>query len=116
MKFIKKLWRKFKKKFKFLKKIKKPNFSKLILLIVLIYIGRVIEFSMNMMELTYDLTPLAYLLPSIIAVGGTIVNYYYWKSKNENMAKQDKNPDYIQPSIYDELFQAEYDDDKSEGV
>lgn len=112
---IKGLWQKLKKRFAFVKKIRKPNFSKLILLIVLIYVGRVIEFSIDMMELTYDLTPLAYLLPAIIGVGGTIVNYYYWKSKNENITKQQENPNYVQPSVYEQLFEDE-NIDEGEGI
>lgn len=94
---------------KFLKRIKKPNFSKFILFLVLLYIGRVVEFSLKMMEITYDLSPLAYLLPSIIAVGGTVVNYYYWKSKNENMEKIKSNPDYVDPTLFGEYYEEDYD-------
>lgn len=114
MKIIKKIRRKMKKKFAFIKNIKKPNFSKLILFLVLLYIGRVVEFSLNMMKLTYDLAPLAYLLPAIIGVGGSIVNFYYWKAKSENMVKQEQNPNYVQPSIYEGLFENENNNEGEE--
>lgn len=103
-----------KSKIKILKRIKKPNFSKLILLLTLIYIGRVVEFALSMMKLTYDLTPLAYLLPAIIGVGGTIINFYYWKAKSENISKQEQNPNYVQPSIYEELVDVKYNE--GEGI
>lgn len=114
MKWIKKQWKKFKKKFSFLKKIKKPNFTKLIVFLFFIYTIRVMEFTLNMVKMTFDLSPLLYIVPTIIGITGTIINYYIWKSKNENIQKQANNPDYIQPTIYEEF--ADENNNDGEGI
>lgn len=68
-------------------KEKKPEFSKLILLVFgLIEVG-VIFFTCYMVYLTCDLTPLAYLIPSTAIVGATSVKHYYDKAKVENRIK-----------------------------
>jgi len=61
------------------------NFSKLTLGIVLLYVVRVIERAMDMIEFYGDLTPLAYLLPAVIGWGTITISFYSWKSKNENV-------------------------------
>lgn len=63
----------------------KPNFSKLTLTVILLYVIRVVEKSMTMMDSAGDLSPLAYLLPAIIGWGTITVSFYSWKSKNENV-------------------------------
>ena len=69
---------------------KKFEFSKLILLIYgVIEIG-VVFFTLYMVYLTCDLTPLAYLIPSTAIVGATMVKNYYEKAKRENVIKLKK--------------------------
>lgn len=70
---------------------KKFEFSKLILLVFgLVEIGVVI-FTCYMVHLTYDLTPMAYLIPSTAIVGATGVKHYYDKAKVENRIKLKKS-------------------------
>ena len=66
---------------------KKFEISKLILLNYgVIEIG-VVFFTLYMVYLTCDLTPLAYLIPSTAFVGASAVKYYFQKAKVENRIK-----------------------------
>lgn len=63
----------------------KINFSKLIVFVALIYVVRVVEFAIKMMKITYDLSPMMYLLPSLLAIGGWIIKGYFAKATKENV-------------------------------
>lgn len=69
------------KKFKFL------EFSKKVLLVASSINLIVIAFTMVMVAITKDTTPLAYLIPSVGAEVATGTAFYYNKAKAENKIK-----------------------------
>lgn len=68
---------------------KKPpkEFSKKILIVAGIINTVVIVFTMIMIWRTLDLSPLAYLIPSVAAEVATGTGFYYSKAKVENRIK-----------------------------
>lgn len=68
---------------------KKPpkEFSKKILIVAGIFNAVVIVFTMVMIWRTLDLSPLAYLIPSVAAEVATGTGFYYSKAKVENRIK-----------------------------
>lgn len=66
---------------------KKMEFSKLILIVAAIFNAVVIIFTMVMIWITLDLTPLSYLIPSVAAEVATGTGFYYSKAKVENKIK-----------------------------
>lgn len=68
---------------------KKPpkEFSKKILIVAGIINAVVIVFTMIMIWRTLDLSPLAYLIPSVAAEVATGTGFYYSKAKVENRIK-----------------------------
>ena len=68
---------------------KKPpkEFSKKILIVAGIINTVVIVFTMVMIWRTLDLSPLAYLIPSVAAEVATGTGFYYSKAKVENRIK-----------------------------
>jgi hypothetical protein len=68
---------------------KKPpkEFSKKILIVAGIINAVVIVFTMVMIWRTLDLSPLAYLIPSVAAEVATGTGFYYSKAKVENQIK-----------------------------
>lgn len=68
---------------------KKPpkEFSKKILIVAGIINAVVIVFTMVMIWRTFDLSPLAYLIPSVAAEVATGTGFYYSKAKVENRIK-----------------------------
>lgn len=68
---------------------KKPpkEFSKKILIVAGIINTVVIVFTMIMIWRTLDLSPLAYLIPSVAAEVATGTGFYYSKAKVENQIK-----------------------------
>jgi hypothetical protein len=68
---------------------KKPpkEFSKKILIVAGIINAVVIVFTMVMIWRTLDLSPLAYLIPSVTAEVATGTGFYYSKAKVENRIK-----------------------------
>lgn len=68
---------------------KKPpkEFSKVILIVAGIINAVVIVFTMVMIWRTLDLSPLAYLIPSVAAEVATGTGFYYSKAKVENRIK-----------------------------
>lgn len=68
-------------------KSSKMEFSKKILIVAAIINIAVIGFSCYMMWKTCDLSPLAYLLPSVGAEVSVGTGFYYSKAKVENKIK-----------------------------
>lgn len=66
---------------------KKIEFSKVIFVGVSILTVYVVALSTFMMILTHDLTPLAYLIPSVFAETAAATGFYYNKAKAENKIK-----------------------------
>ena len=65
----------------------KIEFSKIIFIIVTIINLVVIAFTLYMVYITNDLSPLAYLIPSTAAEAATATGFYYSKAKAENKIK-----------------------------
>ena len=68
---------------------KKPpkEFSKIILIVAGLINAVVIVFTMVLFWRTLDLSPLAYLIPSVAAEVATGTGFYYSKAKVENRIK-----------------------------
>lgn len=69
------------------KKKQPKEFSKKILIVAGIINTVVIVFTMVMIWRTLDLSPLAYLIPSVAAEVATGTGFYYSKAKVENRIK-----------------------------
>lgn len=69
------------------KKMQPTEFSKKILMVAGVLNTVVIVFTMIMVWGTLDLTPLAYLIPSVAAEVATGTGFYYSKAKVENRIK-----------------------------
>lgn len=69
------------------KKKQPTEFSKKILMVAGVLNTVVIVFTMIMVWRTLDLTPLAYLIPSVAAEVATGTGFYYSKAKLENRIK-----------------------------
>jgi hypothetical protein len=91
---------------------KKFEFSKLIFTGVSIATTAVVIFSCRMIYITGDLSPLAYLIPSVFAELATATGFYYRKAEKENtkggivydsvMAEQVSNGEYPEGGLTDE--------------
>jgi len=66
------------------KKKRKIAYSKIIFAGVSIMTISVVIFSCKMMYVTGDLSPLAYLIPSVFAELATATGFYYKKAEREN--------------------------------
>lgn len=64
-------------------------------------------FGLLMMAITLDLSPLAFVLPSVDAVVAVVLGFYYWKARAENQIKLKR--------IYKELAE-EPDFNKNGGI
>lgn len=73
------------------KKKKKKEFSKKIFIGVTIGTVIVTSFAMYMSYLTRDTSIFMYLIPAVFTEFATATGFYYWKAKNENVIKIDKN-------------------------
>ena len=69
------------------KRQKKMEFSKLIFIFVSIFTITVTVFTMYMVFVTNDTSPLAYLIPAVFAELATATGFYYSKAKTENRIK-----------------------------
>lgn len=70
-----------------MKRRKKIEFSKLIMLVVGAVTIVVTAFALFMMWKTQDLSPLAYLIPAVFAELSVGTGFYYSKAKAENRIK-----------------------------
>lgn len=69
---------------------KKMEFSKKVFIGVSILVSVVVVFSMYMIWVTRDLSPLAYLIPSVFVELATATGFYYDKARRENEIKINK--------------------------
>lgn len=69
---------------------KKLEFSKVVAITAIVMWLLVNLFGMVMMVVTYDLTPLAYVIGSVDAVVAVVLGFYYGKAKAENQIKLKK--------------------------
>lgn len=84
------------------KQKRKPEFSKVVAVIGIVMWLIVNIFGMAMMVLTYDLTPLVYVIGSVDAVVAVVLGFYYWKAKAENQIKLKKEYGELADSIVNE--------------
>lgn len=85
------------------KKRSKMEFSKKILLFAGVVNMIVIVFTLIIVWRTCDLTPLAYLIPSVGAETATGTGFYYAKAKTENRIKLMKqNNIEVNTSVFDD--------------
>ena len=63
------------------------EFSKVILFAISAVLLIVIIFSMIMMAITSDLTPLDWILGGLFSLADVAVAFYYWKARKENEIK-----------------------------
>lgn len=82
---------------------RKPEFSKVVAVIGIVMWLIVNIFGMTMMVVTYDLTPLAYVIGSVDAVVAVVLGFYYWKAKAENQIKLKKEYGELADSVVNEL-------------
>lgn len=86
---------------------KRPmEFSKKLLYIIFSVTGIIIASSLVLMWKTNDLSPFAYLIPSIFVEVATATGFYYWKSKAENIIKLKKK--------YGELYKETEEEENNE--
>ena len=81
---------------------RKLEFSKVVAVIGIVMWLIVNIFGMTMMVVTYDLTPLAYVIGSVDAVVTVVLGFYYWKAKAENQIKLKKEYGELADSIVNE--------------
>ena len=67
--------------------VEKMEFSKKIFVGITTMVIVVVLFSMYMMVLTQDTSPLAYLIPSVFVEFATATAFYYKKAEHENLIK-----------------------------
>lgn len=65
----------------------KMEFSKKIFYMITIFTIIIVIFSMILMWITKDTSPLSYLIPGIFGEFATATAFYYWKAKKENEIK-----------------------------
>jgi hypothetical protein len=80
----------------------KREFSKIILIVVSIFTFGITVFSCVMIWRTEDLSPLAYLIPSIFAEAATGTAFYYRKAEAENIRKIEKTQNISKGGMNDE--------------
>lgn len=80
----------------------KREFSKMILVVVSIFTFGITVFSCVMIWRTGDLSPLAYLIPSIFAEAATATGFYYRKAEAENIRKIEKTQNISKGGMNDE--------------
>lgn len=68
-------------------KKKHLEFSKILVILVLAVCIAVIVFACVMMWRTCDLSPLAYIIPTVGTATSTCLGFYFWKAKAENKIK-----------------------------
>lgn len=68
-------------------RVKKREFSKVILAVVGVVTGIVTAFTLAVVWKTGDTSPLAYLIPAVFAELATATGFYYSKAKAENRIK-----------------------------
>lgn len=75
---------------------KKMEFSKKVLILVAVVTIIVIAYTLVMVAVSRDLTPLNYLIPALFGEVATGTGFYYWKAKQENMIKLRQSQDKTQ--------------------
>ena len=80
----------------------KKEFSKIIIITVLIFTIGITIFSCIMIWRAGDLSPLTYLIPSIFAEASTGTAFYYRKAEAENIRKIEKTQNISKGEMNDE--------------
>ena len=72
---------------------RKKEFSKIIFVLVTVMVIVVVSFSLVMVWITRDLSPLSWLIPAVFAELAAITGFYFNKAKAENVKKIEKAGD-----------------------
>ncbi len=70
-----------------MKRRSKAEFSKIIFILIAVVTVTVLAFSLYMIYITGDLSPLAYIIPSVFGELAAATGFYYNKAKAENKIK-----------------------------
>ena len=65
------------------------EFSKVILFVIAAVLLLVIVFSMVMIAVTRDLSPIDWILGGLFSLADVAVAFYYWKARCENLKKME---------------------------
>lgn len=86
-----------------------PSFSKLLCIIIMSITVLVVVFTIILMVITNDLSPLEYLIPSVFVEASVISGFYSYKAKTENKIKLETRRLILEKVLNGEI-QEDYDD------
>lgn len=86
-----------------------PSFSKLLCVMIMALTLLVVIFTIILMVITNDLSPLEYLIPSVFVEASVISGFYSYKAKTENKIKLETRRLILEKVLNGEI-QEDYDD------
>ena len=86
-----------------------PSFSKLLCVVIMALTILVVIFTIILMVITNDLSPLEYLIPSVFVEASVISGFYSYKAKTENKIKLETRRLILEKVLNGEI-QEDYDD------
>ena len=86
-----------------------PSFSKLLCVVIMALTIFVVIFTIILMVITNDLSPLEYLIPSVFVEASVISGFYSYKAKTENKIKLEIRRLILEKVLNGEI-QEDYDD------
>lgn len=86
-----------------------PSFSKLLCVVIMALTILVVIFTIILMVITNDLSPLEYLIPSVFVEASVISGFYSYKAKTENKIKLEIRRLILEKVLNGEI-QEDYDD------
>lgn len=90
-----------------------PSFSKLLCVTIMALTILIVIFTIILMIITNDLSPLEYLIPSVFVEASVISGFYSYKAKTENKIKLETRRLILEKVLNGEI-QEDYDDDVEE--
>lgn len=86
-----------------------PSFSKLLCVTIMALTILIVIFTIILMIITNDLSPLEYLIPSVFVEASVISGFYSYKAKTENKIKLETRRLILEKVLNGEI-QEDYDD------
>lgn len=87
-----------------------PSFSKLLCVVIMALTILVVIFTIILMVITNDLSPLEYLIPSVFVEASVISGFYSYKAKTENKIKLETRRLILEKVLNGEI-QEDYNED-----
>lgn len=87
-----------------------PSFSKLLCVVIMALTILVVIFTIILMVITNDLSPLEYLIPSVFVEASVISGFYSYKAKAENKIKLETRRLILEKVLNGEI-QEDYNED-----